>query len=103
MPTEPRFDEAIHAMTRLRLCALLRPLDAADFSTVVNTLEVSEANLSKTIRNLTELGYLHTSKQTSPERVDSRRTTVVSLTPRGRAAFDGHMAALRKLAHTKRL
>ncbi|TFD07005.1 transcriptional regulator [Cryobacterium sp. TMT1-66-1] len=103
MPADPRFDEAIHALTRLRLCALLRPLDAASFSTLVDTLDLSEANLSKTIRNLTELGYVHTSKQTSPERADSRRTTSVSLTPRGRTAFDGHIAALRELASTEAL
>ncbi|WP_441791320.1 transcriptional regulator [Leifsonia sp. YAF41] len=103
MSADPRFDEAIHALTRLRLCALLRPLDAADFGTLVNTLEVSEANLSKTIRNLIELGYVHTSKQTSPERADSRRITTVSLTSRGRAAFDGHIAALRELADTEAL
>ena len=103
MPVDPRFDEAIHALTRLRLCALLRPLDAADFSTLVNTLEVSEANLSKTIRNLVEIGYVRTSKQTSPERTDSRRTTTVSLTSRGRAAFDGHIAALRELADKEAL
>ncbi|ROR79992.1 Winged helix DNA-binding domain-containing protein [Plantibacter flavus] len=100
MPPEPRFDEAIHALTRLRLCALLRPLDTADFGTLVSTLRVSDANLSKTIRNLIEIGYMQTSKQASLERSDSRRTTTVSLTPRGRAAFDGHIAALRNLADT---
>ena len=98
MPAEPRFDEAIHALTRLRLCALLRPLDSVDFGTIVSTLEVSEANLSKTIRNLAEIGYVSTSKQASPERADERRTTAVSLTPRGKTAFDGHLAALRELA-----
>ncbi|TFD31142.1 transcriptional regulator [Cryobacterium cryoconiti] len=59
--------------------------------------------LTKTIRNLLKLGYVHTSKQTSPERTDSRRTTTVSLTARGRAAFDGHIAALRELSETKPL
>lgn len=98
MPVDPRFDESIHAPTRLRLCALLRPLDAADFGVIVSTLEVSDANLSKTIRNLVELGYLRISKQASPERADARRTTSISLTSQGRAAFDGHIAALRELA-----
>ena len=94
---EPRFDEAIHAPTRLRVCAMLRPLDEADFATIARTLELSEANLSKTIRNLAELGYISTTKRASPDRADARQTTTVRLTSRGRAAFDGHVAALRAL------
>ena len=98
MSAEPRFDEAIHAPTRLRLCAILRPLDSADFGVLMESLGVSEAVLSKTIRNLVELGYLSTAKQASPNRADARRTTTVSLTPQGRSAIDGHLAALRALA-----
>ncbi|WP_127794301.1 transcriptional regulator [Agromyces sp. LHK192] len=98
MRAEPRFDETIHAPTRLRLCAMLRPLDDAAFSTVAATLGLSEANLSKTVRNLVELGYLTTSKQASPHRADARRTTTIGLTALGRRAFDGHLAALHEMA-----
>lgn len=98
MRAEPRFDEAIHAPTRLRLCAMLRPLAAADFAAIAATLELSEANLSKTVRNLVEIGYLVTSKQASPQRTDARQTTTVKLTAQGRRAFDGHLAALRAMA-----
>jgi DNA-binding MarR family transcriptional regulator len=94
---EARFDEAIHAPTRLRLCALLRPLDHADFAVLATSLAISEATLSKTIRNLADLGYVSTSKQASADRADARRTTTVSLTAAGRRAFDGHVAALRAL------
>ncbi|WAP50619.1 transcriptional regulator [Arthrobacter sp. ATA002] len=97
MPVEPRFDEAIHAPTRLRLYAILRPLDGAEFSMIAGMLEVSEANLSKTVRNLVALGYLDISKQASPKRSDARRTTTVKLTPHGRHAFDEHLAALRAM------
>lgn len=98
MRTEPRFDEAIHAPTRLRLCAMLRPLAGADFAAIAATLELSEANLSKTVKNLVDLGYLAASKQASPLRSDARQTTTVKLTPQGRRAFDGHLAALREMA-----
>lgn len=98
MRAEPRFDEAIHAPTRLRLCAMLRPLASADFAAIAATLELSEANLSKTVRNLVDIGYLVTSKQASPERTDARQTTTVKLTPQGRRAFDGHIAVLRAMA-----
>lgn len=92
------FDEAIHAPTRLRLCALLRPLDGADFATVASMLGLSEANLSKTVRNLVDIGYVSTSKQASPSRTDARRTTTMKLTPEGQRAFDDHLAALRAMA-----
>ena len=98
MRAEPRFNEAIHAPTRLRLCAMLRPLANADFAAIAATLELSEANLSKTVRNLVEAGYLVTSKQASPQRTDARQTTTVKLTAQGRRAFDGHIAALRAMA-----
>ena len=95
---EPRFDEAIHAPTRLRICAMLRPLAEADFADVTAALDLSDANLSKTLRALVELGYVSTTKQSSPERADERRTTRVSLTALGRDAFDAHFAALRAMA-----
>lgn len=98
MRAESRFDEAIHAPTRLRLCAMLRPLTEADFAAIAVTLDLSEANLSKTVKNLVDIGYLVTSKQTSPQRADARKTTTVKLTPLGRRAFDGHIAALRTMA-----
>lgn len=98
MPADPRFDEAIHAPTRLRLCALLRASGTAEFGALTAILDVSEATLSKTVRNLTELGYVVSTKQASPQRADARRTTTVALTPRGMAAIDGHLAALRALA-----
>ena len=98
MSAEPRFDEAIHAPTRLRLCSALRPLDSADFAALAETLGISEAVLSKTVRNLIDLGYVTTSKQASPDRSDARRTTTIALTSVGRSAIDGHLAALRALA-----
>jgi DNA-binding MarR family transcriptional regulator len=92
------FDEQIHAPTRLRICGFLRPVDAAEFSVLRSALELSEANLSKTLRSLTEIGYVRVTKASSTERDDQRRTTSVALTPSGRRAFDGHVAALRRIA-----
>lgn len=76
---------------------MLRPLDGADFSVIATMLELSEANLSKTVRNLVALGYVDISKQASAKRSDARRTTTVKLTPLGRRAFDEHLAALRAM------
>ncbi|MFC7876859.1 transcriptional regulator [Isoptericola sp. NPDC057391] len=97
-PAESRLDEAIHALGRLRLCALLRPVDSADFAALRDTLGMSDASLSKTIRALAEVGYVRTTKQASSRRADARRTTSVALTSAGRRALEGHLAALRTLA-----
>ena len=96
-----RFDESIHAPTRLRLCALLRPVDHIDFSVLATTLGLSDANLSKTVRALVDLGYISTTKEASTTRRDVGRTTRIALTPAGRAAIDGHLAALQGLASVK--
>ena len=95
MFTEPHLDETIHALTRLRLCGVLRRVEEADFKAISVLLEISDANLSKTIRILVEAGYIETSKGPSSARDDARRTTTVKLTAQGRQAFDGHIAALR--------
>lgn len=98
MAAELGFDESIHAPNRLRICGILRPVDSADFAVLREALGISEANLSKTIRNLVELGYVRVAKSASSSRTDMRRTTSVSLTPAGRQAFDGHILALQRMA-----
>ena len=103
MASSALFDESIHAPTRLSLCALLRPVDHIDFSVLAMTLGLSDANLSKTVRALAELGYMSTTKEASTTRRDARRTTRISLTPAGRVAIDGHLAALQDLASAKDL
>ncbi|MGZ0711334.1 transcriptional regulator (plasmid) [Coraliomargarita sp. W4R53] len=76
---------------------MLRPIDDAEFGVVADMLEISQANLSKTVQNLVALGYLVTSKQSSTLRTDARRTTTVKLTPLGRHTLDEHLAALRAM------
>lgn len=100
MAAEPRFDEAIHAPTRLRLCGLLRPVDFIEFAALMEMLDLSDANLSKTVRRLAELGYVTASKHASLEHNDRRLRTRVAMTELGRRAFDGHIAALREIAGT---
>nr|WP_225940031.1 helix-turn-helix domain-containing protein [Nesterenkonia halotolerans] len=58
MVADSGFDESIHAPNRLRICGILRPLDGAEFSVLKDASGISEANVSKTIRNLVELGYV---------------------------------------------
>ena len=92
--TTARFDELIHAPIRLRICATLAAVDSAAFSTVKAMLGVSDSVLSKHIAVLESAGYLVVRKHT----VLSRVYTSLALTPAGRTALRGHLAALRDIA-----
>jgi len=84
------FDEIVHAPNRLQICAILSAVDSADFAAVREVLGVADSVLSKHVRVLHEAGYVAVNKATSASRV----RTSLSLTPAGRAAYDGHVAAL---------
>jgi DNA-binding MarR family transcriptional regulator len=88
-----RFDEIVHAPNRLQICAMLAAVDAADFGTVREGLGVADSVLSKHVRVLHEAGYVAVHKSTSASRV----RTSLSLTAAGRAAYDGHLAALQEI------
>ena len=95
-----RFDEAIHTPLRLRICGLLRRVDQLDFAVLRDTLEVSDATLSKHVKTLVDLGYVVSRKAASASRSDARRLTWLSLSEPGREAFDAHVRALREIAGT---
>jgi DNA-binding MarR family transcriptional regulator len=94
--TEPRFDELIHPSTRLSIVAVLASADWIDFAFVRDQLGLSDSALSKQFSTLEEAGYLTVERRVS----DRRRRVRVRLTPEGRAAFDGHVAALRAVVAT---
>lgn len=91
--TEPRFDELIHPSTRLSVVALLAAADWADFSFVRDRLGLSDSALSKQLSTLEDAGYLTIDRPIS----NRRRRLQARLTDRGRAAFHGHIAALRAI------
>ena len=94
--TQARFDELIHPSTRLSLVALLAAADWAEFAFVRDQLELSDSALSKQLSTLEEAGYVDIER---PVR-DRRRRVRARLTPAGRAAFEGHVAALRQIVAT---
>lgn len=87
------FDEVIHAPNRLHICALLAPLEEAEFQILREELGVSDSVLSKHISQLEAAGYLALRK--GP--LNGRQRTWARLTRRGRKAFAGHVAALRAI------
>jgi DNA-binding MarR family transcriptional regulator len=91
--TAARFDELIHPSTRLSIVALLAAADWVDFAFVRDQLGLSDSALSKQLSTLEEAGYVRIERPVSGR----RRRVRARLTPAGRSAFNGHVAALRAI------
>jgi DNA-binding MarR family transcriptional regulator len=91
-----RFDELIHAPTRLSLVALLAAAEWAEFKYLRDALGLSDSALSKQLSTLETAGYIHVRKGY----VGKRPRTWARLSPAGRAAFTGHVAALQQIVRT---
>jgi DNA-binding MarR family transcriptional regulator len=89
-----QFDELIHPSTRLSIVALMASTDWVDFSFVRDRLCLSDSALSKEFSVLEEAGYVTIDRPVT----NRRRRVRVSLTDQGRAAFEGHVAALQSVA-----
>ncbi|QIJ63777.1 transcriptional regulator [Streptomyces sp. JB150] len=87
------FDATIHAPNRLRICALLDAAGEAEFGLVQNQLGVSASALSKHVTVLMDAGYVEQRKAVR----NTRQRVWLRLTPRGRDAYQGHLAALRAI------
>src|SRR5690625_6848582 len=103
MATDSQFNEVIHAPLRLRICGILRSVDEVDFAVLRDTINISDASLSKHLKVLTDNGFVKSTKRASQARSDSRRLTWVRLTAAGRKAFDAHVEQLRSEEHTSEL
>jgi len=92
--TEAVLNTVIHAPNRLRICALLTPLQEAEFQIIRDELGVSDSVLSKHLKQLEEAGYVAFRKSA----VNGRQRMWAGLTKSGREAFSGHIMALTQLA-----
>jgi DNA-binding MarR family transcriptional regulator len=89
-------DPVIHAQARLRVMAALSTLAAGDsiaFPRLQDLLQMTAGNLSVHLRKLEDASYVEVTK-THHGRTP---TTLLSLTRRGRLAFDDYTAAVRRL------
>ena len=91
--TEARFDELIHAPTRLAIVALLAASEWAEFKFIRDSAGLSDSALSKQLTTLEEAGYVQLRKSF----VGKRPRTSAALTPAGRTAFAQHVAALEQI------
>jgi DNA-binding MarR family transcriptional regulator len=91
-----RFDELIHAPTRLAIVSLLAATQRADFKYVRDELGLSDSALSKQLSTLESAGYVEIRRTF----IGKRPRTSASLSRAGRRAFDQHVAALLQLMST---
>ena len=88
-----RFDELIHAPTRLAIVSLLAAAQWADFKYIRDELGLSDSALSKQLSTLESAGYVEIRKRF----VGKRPRTSASLSTAGRQAFEQHVAALQQI------
>ncbi len=88
-----RFDELIHAPTRLAIVALLAAAGWVEFSFVRDSVELSDSALSKQLTTQEQVGYVEIRKTVTA----GRPRTSARLSEQGRHAFIAHVAALQKM------
>jgi DNA-binding MarR family transcriptional regulator len=88
------FDPVIHPPSRLQICALLSPLESAEFQVLRDEVGVSDSALSKHLSALEAAGYVKLIKGAA----NGRARTWAALTRKGHAAFAAHIAALTRMA-----
>ena len=91
--TAARFDELIHAPTRLAIVSLLAAAEWADFSFIRDGVGLSDSALSKQLTTLEQAGYIEIRKAF----VGKRPRTSARLSKTGRRAFGEHVAALQEI------
>ena len=87
------FDPLIHPPHRLRICATLEPFDEYEFAALRDVVGVSDSVLSKQLTILMDARYVAQRRATR----DGRQRVWLRLTDPGRAAFAGHVRALREI------
>ena len=88
-----RFDDLIHAPTRLAIVSLLAASEWAEFKFIRDSVGLSDSALSKQLTTLEQAGYVEIRKGF----VGKRPRTSARLTRAGRVAFDRHVAALQEI------
>ncbi|WIM67222.1 transcriptional regulator [Corynebacterium breve] len=97
-------DSVIHPINRLKICAALNAAGAVEadvkyemrFADIRDAVDISDASLSKQLGVLEEAGYVTRFREYGLSR--DKDTVWVTLTRRGKEAFDAHLVALREIA-----
>lgn len=86
-------NKAFESRARLGIMSVLMVEEQVDFSTLKETLRMTDGNLASHLRAMEEAAYLRVKKQF----VGRKPNTRYSATPKGREAFKNHLDALERL------
>ncbi|MDO6390125.1 transcriptional regulator [Pontibacter sp. BT731] len=86
-------NKAFESRARLGIMSVLMVEDSVDFSTLKETLQLTDGNLASHLRALEEAQYLRVEKQF----VGRKPNTTYHATDLGREAFTNHLDALEQL------
>lgn len=87
-------DPVVHMPIRLSIMACLAEVTEAEFSFVMDTVEITAPTCSKQITTLEEAGYVSIRKGS----VGRRPRTWLALTPAGRTALTTYLTTLHAIA-----
>jgi DNA-binding MarR family transcriptional regulator len=87
------FDKLVHQPTRLQIFAYLYRHGTAEFTDIVESLDVTEGNLSSHLQTMEEEGAITVEK----EFVDRKPRTTYELTDEGEQLFEDHIETLESL------
>ena len=81
-----QLDRLVHEPARLKILAYLYVVTSADFVFLLSRTGLTWGNLSSHMSKLEEVGYIEVEKEIK----DKRPHTMLSLTDKGRAAFESY-------------
>ena len=84
--TELQIDRVVHEPARLKILAYLSVVKSADFVFLLSRTGLTYGNLSSHMSKLEDAGYIEVEKEIK----DKRPHTKLSLTKRGRSAFENY-------------
>ncbi len=79
----PDVDRAIHEPARFNLMAQLYVVESADFTFLLNRMDMTQGNLSSHLGKLENAGYIEVEKTFKGK----RPLTILKMTEKGRSAF----------------
>ncbi|MDK1329090.1 transcriptional regulator [Arthrobacter sp. zg-Y1219] len=86
-------DKELLSPLRLSILAALSRVGEAEFAAIRDAIETNDAELSRQLTRLSDVGYVRIDKQRSGRYMK----TWLSLTKEGHAALTAHIAALKRI------
>ena len=91
-------NKAFESRIRLGIMSILLVNDSADFSTLKETLHITDGNLASHAAALEKAGYIQVKKQF----LDKKPNTSYTVTKAGKKAFNEHLDALEKIVKSNK-